>query len=118
MTIMRSKNGESPVTDTRNATITSTHLGYEDHGVLTAWVFLKYEGSGQGFGGYSLGAHMEVFVKGVIDAVGADRWEDLPGKHLRVEAGLDGVLRIGHIIEDRWFEPADAFAAARAGASP
>lgn len=47
------------------------------------------------------------FIRRILLTVGVDRWEDLPGKHVRVRARQDRVLAIGHITEDRWFTPAD-----------
>lgn len=36
-------------------TITSVHYGKEDHGILTIWLQIDFEGSLQGFGGICLG---------------------------------------------------------------
>lgn len=36
------------------ATIKSTTLGYEDHGILSAWLMCEWPGSGIGVGGYCL----------------------------------------------------------------
>lgn len=108
--------------ETKNAVIESTSLGGYDGGtsVMTCWLHLSYGGSGQGFGGYGLDepygdragirnrrgtAYGMEFITRIIATVGVDKWEDLPGKHIRVKAGYDKVIAIGHIIEDRWFEP-------------
>jgi hypothetical protein len=75
------------------AKIERTSLGYEDHGVLTAWLTLDYGGSGQGAGGYVLddkppeGAKNRVpaeecgrWVAGIIRACGVEKWEDVRGR--------------------------------------
>lgn len=94
----------------KNAKILSTFLGFEDHGILTAFVMLDYGGTVQGFGGWGLGgkgcAH---FVKRVLGVVGVQKWEELPGKHLRAFASHDKVSKIGHILNDSWFDPAEEF---------
>jgi hypothetical protein len=76
------------------AKIESTMLGYEDHGILTAYIHLDYGGSGQGAGGYSFDQWDAVterrithkcgmdFIAGVLRAAGVDRWEKLPGRTL------------------------------------
>lgn len=91
----------------KNAVITSVQLGgYDGHGsMLTAWVYLDFGGSGQGFGGRVLGGlYTHEFIVGVIDALKADSWESLVGKPCRVEHSWDAVHRIGHFLEDRWYD--------------
>ncbi len=113
-----------------NGIIERTMLGYEDHGILIFSLTLKFAGTGQGFGGWCLdgvprkqepGAQREptVFcgaaVAGLLRAVGVDSWEKLKGAHVRVRRDDDyGPIRaIGHIIEDKWFDPGAAFDAMR-----
>ena len=103
----------------RNARIRSTQLGIEDHGVLTAFLHLEYAGSVQGFGGYALDDWREKegrrvgtawgmeFIARVLALVGAEKWEDLPGHYVRADCDYSKVHRIGHITEDRWFDPQD-----------
>lgn len=72
------------------AKITSTHLGYEDHGIPTFWLHLDYGGSGQGFGGYDL-RHWGIDVLfEVMKACGVDSWEKVNGRTViaLVEHGL------------------------------
>jgi hypothetical protein len=46
------------------------------------------------------------FIARVLDVVGVDSWEELPGKHIRVDHDEWGPIhRIGNIIEDKWFDP-------------
>ena len=105
--------------ETQNGRITSTMLGIEDHGILTCMVMIEWKGGGCGFGGYAFdhsdgertigSAFGCEFIRKTLEAVGVDKWEDLKGKYVRVEhGGLGGtILRIGHIVEDRWFNPKD-----------
>lgn len=94
----------------QNAKIERTTLGFEDHGILTAFLILDYGGAGQGFGGYSLkGDAMSGFVEQVLNTVGVQAWEELPGKYIRVEADHSKVHRIGHITADKWFDPKKFF---------
>jgi len=100
---------------TTNALIESTMLGVEDHGILSCFLHLKYDGSGQGFGGYSLDTYngkeregtawgME-FVRRILEVLEADKWEDLPGMYLRAKHTWSKVSEIGHITKDKWFNP-------------
>ena len=99
-----------------NVKIRSTMLGIEDHGLTTCWLMLEWPGSGQGFGGRMLGTEKKphaafgFFVRRILETLGTDIWENLPGKYARIEHD-DGsgcsqkILRLGHITEDRWFDP-------------
>ena len=100
-----------------NGKITNTMLGYEDHGILTIWLYLTMDGSGIGYGGYCLDAYDEEQKKrvgtayglgcivGILKTLEIDRWEYIPGTYIRIEhEGWGGkVVRIGHIIKDQWF---------------
>jgi hypothetical protein len=112
--------------ETKNAIITSTHLGDEDHGIMTCYLHLDFGGSGQGFGGYSLDQHngernansrrigtaygLE-FIKRILETLEVGKWEKLPGTHLRVKADHGKVHSIGHFIKDQWFTPETDLAA-------
>ena len=108
----------------KNAIITGAEVEIEDHGCLTAWLYLDYGGSGQGFGGYILGVseHSErkdetkesmychIFLRKCLEIAGVSKWSRLQGKTIRVET--DGrvdfsgkIIGIGHIIKDDWFYP-------------
>lgn len=103
--------------ETKNAKITGTMLGIEDHGILTAMLYLDYGGTAQGFGGYQLDRYVEGQRRRVGTAAGSQftsacstRWawtggRNLIGCHVRVRADRTKVHAIGHIIEDRWFDP-------------
>jgi len=109
--------------ETRNAIIKSARLTKEDHGCLTVWLDLDYGGSGQGFGGHNLynpkrtpeelargGAYCGHFIWRVLEIAGVERWDDLPGKTVRVTGGHGHIEAIGHIIKDDWFCPREDFA--------
>lgn len=83
------------------ATIERTHLGTEDHGIVTAYLHLKWGSSGIGVGGMCLDApEFEgdggKFLRRIGTAygldhlmqlmatVGVDSWEKLPGKRVFV----------------------------------
>jgi hypothetical protein len=107
--------------ETKNAKITSTMLGLEGHGIMTFFLYLDYEGSVQGAGGYSLissdihkdkNAFGIAIIKEILKVVGVDKWEDLKGEYVRVKASSNEVSAIGHILENKWLnfkEFADSF---------
>ena len=93
----------------QNAKITKADIFIEDHNILTYCLTLDYGGSGQGFGMYDLqykeGAKHH--IRGILEALKTYNWSDLVGKNIRVEATHSKILKIGHIIEDSWFDPED-----------
>lgn len=102
-------------TEILNAKITSTKLG-EEHGCLTADLFLEGRGWGCAFGGYCLdhwfakiGEHTAEDGYGAIielmKTLEVYSWEELKGQFVRVEIeGWGGnIVRIGHLIKDQWF---------------
>jgi len=98
-----------------NARITSTMLGVEDHGILTAFVTLEYKSGMQSFGGYCMGNHdrhkrtesgfCADFIVNVLSVVGVEKWEDLIGKHVRADHDSMKVYAIGNLLKDEWFDP-------------
>lgn len=76
----------------RIAKIESVSLGFEDHGILTTWLFCDYGGSCQGVGGLVMSTVNEPkepavaipgfgnYIVGVLRACGVSKWEDLPGR--------------------------------------
>lgn len=107
---------------TFNAKIVSASITMEDYGCLT-WR-LSLEGKYiVNIGGYCIGNgylgadYFEGSAKGteslmrVMDTVGVERWEDLPGKYVRVvEPGSSGIVtRFGHIYKEKWFDLREFF---------
>lgn len=107
----------------KNAKITGTLLGVEDHGIVSCMLYLDYGGTSQGFGGYAL----DTYEKGrnhpilgdrlgtaygldlimcILKVVGVGSWEKLEGQHVRVKTEGDfGVATaIGHFLKDEWLD--------------
>lgn len=90
----------------RNAKISGTMLGFEDHGIMTAMINTMSRSLGQGFGGYCLGGKWGMeFIKAVLKTLDVEKWEQLKGTHCRVDADYSKIYRIGHIIDNKWFDP-------------
>ena len=102
----------------KNARITSTMLGRDDHGIMTFMIYIDAGDFSCGVGGYCLdefnpATQTRVFraksmkaISEILNVVGVDKWEDLPGKYIRFEDGGWGstVTKIGNIIKDKWFD--------------
>lgn len=115
-----------------NAKIMGTRLGRQDHGILTFTIYVEAKMFSCGIGGYALDQSaensddylhcdaigkrkysakgMEAISK-ILDTVGVDKWEDLPGKYIRFEDNGWGstITKIGNIIEDKWFDLEEFF---------
>lgn len=90
----------------RNAKITGTTLGFEDHGIMTAFVNTMSGCVGQSFGGYSMSGEWGMqFIIRLLKILEVESWEQLNGQYCRVDASNDKIHRIGHIINNNWFEP-------------
>lgn len=100
------------------ARITSTMLGEEDHGILTAYLHVGGDGWGTGVGGYGLDAWVEAEgrrvptaygldqIVQIMHTVGAHTWEKLPGREVIVlydtESTLGCVAKgIAHIQDEK-----------------
>lgn len=107
----------------KNARIRSTMLGREDHGIMTFMIFVDAGNFGCGVGGYALdsrdretktrvfsAAGLEAISK-VLEVVGVNTWEQLPGKYIRFkDNGLGSTIdEIGNIIDDKWFNLKEFF---------
>lgn len=107
--------------ETVNAKIASTMLGIEDHGIMTFFIFLEWNGGGQALGGFALdGAKSRedyetrvghgagfIAIRKILETVGVEKWEDLKGKLIRAkidDLGTSTPPIIGNIMEDRWFD--------------
>lgn len=91
----------------KNAIIKETMLGYEGHGILTFNITVGYGGSSfQNLGGYALGGdYTSKVIKGILDTVGVNSWEELDGQHVRVKIVDQRISEIGNYLDDQWFNP-------------
>ncbi len=93
----------------QNAIIRGTNLGFHDGvgSIPTAQIHLTYgDGAAQSFGGYQLkGGYTHYFVYGILATLKVDGWERLNGTAVRVDIQDGMIRRIGHYMEDRWFDP-------------
>lgn len=95
---------------TSNARIDGTHLGFEDHGIFTAWLHLEHDNGHQGFGGYVLsGQYLDRFINRVLKIAEVGKWEDLEGKYIRVKRERSKIHEIGNLLKDVWFNPSEEF---------
>ena len=94
-----------------NVEITGTELGIEDHGFFSFTIFVSGNGWGTGFGGIVLDGWDKaiLLIRAILEVVGVNNWEDLPGKYIRMEAPelSERVYKIGNLIEDKWFDLRD-----------
>jgi hypothetical protein len=106
--------------EVKNAIITNASITNDDHGLLSAWLYVDYGGAGQGFGGYALYLPVSFdhhsmqsvaghFIFRCMEIAGVSKWEDLAGKTIRVKGGHGSIEEIGHIIKDDWFNPKEDF---------
>ena len=112
----------------KNAIIESAKISNDDHGMLSAWLFLDYGDSGQGFGGFALylpdsfthhrgqANYAGHFIWQVLKVADVTEWASLPGKSIRVRkfSEWDTIRAIGHIVRDIWFDPSAEFSALKA----
>jgi hypothetical protein len=92
----------------QNARIRKAIIEIDDHGILIGTLRFDLDGSTQGFGGWNLEGQPK-WMRRVLETVGVKKWEELPGKNLRISGSFEKVAKIGHIIEDRWFDPVKEF---------
>jgi hypothetical protein len=112
-----------------NAIIESATITNDDHGVLSAWLFLDYGGTGQGFGGYALYLPASFthstnqknlaghFIWRCMEVAAVHEWSELKGKTIRVRHEHSTVHAIGHIVKDDWFDPVADFKTLRGEAA-
>lgn len=114
------------MSEIKNAKITATMLGREDHGIMTFTISVKFdECVSCGIGGYALDYYdrtsetrvcspksMKAITK-ILDVVGVDTWEDLKGKYIRIKDNGWGspIDEIGNLMKDKWFNLREFFAA-------
>lgn len=101
------------------AKITDSFLGWEDHGIFTATLFVDYGGTSQGIGNYCLvtkaggEANGMKFIMSLMSACGVSSWEKILGKTIFVLSDNNGrVIGVENLPTERGnlFIFADAFA--------
>lgn len=119
------KFADLPATDKRgrplqisNASIDSVSISNER--CLSAWVHVRFDSGGCGFGGFVLGNpdgsnitpplapnYCAEFIARCLKVGGSETWEGLEGKPIRVlHEGLGGgIIAVGHFLKDEWFSP-------------
>ena len=106
-----------------NGVIVSVSIDNENHGCLTAWLYVAFRSGGCGFGGFKLGNAdgdnldqktyaAEWIVRCIKTVIGYGKWEELKGKPVRcLREGSGGkIIAIGHFLNDDWFSPKLEFA--------
>lgn len=107
-----------------NAVVEDAFFGRQDHGILTIQLNLEMpDGVNQTFGGYALdkpyrnpnGETVRMgtafgcqFAIRVLDVFAVPHWGKLEGQFCRakIDQASGKIISIGHIVRDRWFEPA------------
>lgn len=107
------------MTETINAQIKSTSLGYGDHSIFSFYLVLDLQGgAGVTVGGYVMDKYVEAkkerigteygmnVIKRILEVVGVRNWEELKGKYIRVEnCGLGSrVTKIGNLMKEEWID--------------
>lgn len=113
-----------------NGRIANADIMFSRGFILDCWLTIEFDGSGQGFGGYVLGGNpfdkdakaaehgrqaniAADFIGGVMAVADVDKFSALIGKVVRVEreTPFGTIVAIGHPFKDRWYRPAERFAA-------
>lgn len=107
----------------KNARITKTMLGKEDHGIMTFMIFVEFGACGCAIGGYALSGKdpktgkpgfcakgLEAIAE-ICKVVGVETWEDLPNKYIRIKDNGWGstIDEIGNLMEEKWFNIREFF---------
>jgi len=99
-----------------NAKLENISIFIEDHNILTMFFDFKWDGCGQGYGGYELDYYSEKHMKRVGTPVLTDcllelfkvfnvrSFKDLCNvQYMRIKRSDRMIVAIGHITENRWF---------------
>jgi len=106
--------------EVKNAVIKKAIIDIGDRGFLTASLHLDYGVCMQQFGGFALylpksfdhhrlNSSAGHFIFRVLQIAGVERWDQLQNQCVRVKATHSGVIEIGHIIIEDWFNPLEDF---------
>lgn len=100
-----------------NALIEKADIIYEDHGI---WCDdIRFSGASwcQGFGGFGLAKKNDPldytgwFMRRVMGTLNVSKWSSVQGSHCRIKRSGGDIIAIGHLLEDRWFDPRVEFKA-------
>lgn len=98
-----------------NGKIRKTMLGTKDFGFFTFLLDITFDGTGCGYGTYALDEYDKDKKKRVPTDVGLgaiiklletlelNSWEELENTFVRCEIENNSIVRIGHLIKDKWF---------------
>ena len=101
--------------------IKSTRL-HVCNGVFSCHILLKATHKEMVFGGFYLDKYCPLesrrmgigfgteLLKRVIEVIGSPDWESLSGKECRALVNGPSVLAIGHITDNKWFNPTEMYA--------
>lgn len=99
--------------EVKTAIIRSTELGFEDHGILTCFLYLEGDGWGCGFGGFSLQNTSTKFISQILSTFEVNTWEKLKDLPCRCVIKDHSIEKIGHFVKDKWFSFKEYFEAER-----
>lgn len=98
-----------------NAKITATMLGKEPHNIFTCSLCIEWSYCGCWYGDYALDMPNKEKRKREGTAIGMsaimellntldiNTWEELKGQYIRIELENNRIVRIGHLLENKWF---------------
>lgn len=107
-----------------NGRIKDVSISMADHGILTFRLYIECEHGMFIIGNFQIGTgELDAkFWRGngsgivammkIMDVVGVERWEDLPGKYIRLDFKNSRSMtteKIGNIIADKWFDIREFF---------
>lgn len=107
-----------------NGIIESADICFSRGCFLDCNLSLRFDGTGQGFGGWVLGGNpfdtttkaadhksqtnlAADFIGGMMAIADVDCWSKMKGKVIRVERETDfgPIIAVGHAVKDRWYRP-------------
>lgn len=88
--------------DEENGIIREVNLEIEDHGILVADVQISFDGTEQGYIVSLTESNTYIAIRSILEAVGKNSWENLPGTAIRVQREKGMIRRIGHTYKDQW----------------
>lgn len=91
-------------TKIKNAQIVDTMLGFEDHGIFTFYITIKFDCFTCAIGGYNyVYLNDPMIIPKILKTVGVNKWEDLKGQYIRI-VDEPKITKIGNIIYEQWLD--------------